>query len=139
MGRIWSAALLSLALAACDSPTMWSDDLVIEIQAAQDTEEAAAVMVASGGVVVRGVYLAPASGYRLAAYYQVTGDEVALFVDGHPPEPGDAPGGISGHAYRLSIPLDRGTYTVRVVHRDEDGGGVRRREVGSAEVTVGRS
>jgi hypothetical protein len=139
MNRTWSALLLSLALAACESPTAWNDDLVIESQAAQTTEDSATVQGATGGAVVQGVYRAPGSGYTLRAYYQFSGAEVTLFVGGYPPADGGSRDVIIGHGYRIALPLSAGTYTVRVVHHDQGIGGPNSRDVASAEVTVARN
>jgi hypothetical protein len=139
MNRTWSAVLLSLALAACGSPTAWNDDVVIESQAAQSVEDAADVQGATGGVAVHGVYRAPGSGYTQRAYYQRSDNDVTLYVGGYPPADGGSHATITGHAYDLSIPLPAGTYTVRVVHHDQGTGDPNSRDVATAEATVTRN
>ncbi len=140
MNRIWSAVLaLPLAVAACDSPTAWDDDVVIEFQVAQTAEDSATVQGAAGGAVVRGVYRAPAFGYTLRAYYQVSGSEVTLNVGGYPPSAGGSAPAVTGMGYRLTIPLQAGTYTVRVVHHDQGPGDANARQVATAQVTATRN
>lgn len=139
MRRTWSAVLLSLALAACESPTAWNDDVVIEFQVAQTTADSAAVEGAAGGAVVRGVYRAPAFGYTLRAYYQVSGNEVTLNVGGYPPTTGGTAPGVTGMGYRITLPLEAGTYTVHVIHHDQGIGEPNPRVVATAEVTATRN
>lgn len=139
MRRTWSAVVLSLTLAACGSPTAWSDDLVIESQAAQTAEDSATVQGAVGGVVVHGVYRAPGSGYTLRAYYVVSDGEVVVNVGGYPPVTGGSHAVITGIGYRLSIPLEAGTYTVRVAYHDQGTADSNSRPAATAEVTATRN
>lgn len=139
MKQPWSAILLSLALAACGSPTSWSEELVIESSPAQATADAATVEGATGGLVVSGVYQAPGTGYTLRAYYNVLGDEVTLNVGGYGLGAGATRGAATGQGYRISIPVSAGTYRVRVTHHDQDGGDANSRQVASAEVVVRRN
>lgn len=135
MKRTWSAILLSLALAACESPTSWSEALVIEPSAAQTDADSATVAGATGGIVVHGVYLASGAGYALRAWYDVAGAGVRLYVSGQLPASGGTRPALTGEGYRITIPMPAGTYTVRVVHREHDG--TNAREVAATEVTVG--
>jgi hypothetical protein len=139
MKRTWSAMLLCLAFAACESPSAWSEELVIESRSAQTTADSATVEGATGGVLVHGVYRAPAANYTLRAYYDLSGDEVTLMLGGYPPASGVTLPAIEGMGYRISIPLDAGTYTVRVVHHDQGTGNPDSRDVAAADVVVGRN
>ena len=140
MRRTWSAVLLlPLAFAACESPTAWNDDVVIEFQVAQTADDFATVQGAVGGVVVHGVYRAPGSGYTLRAYYVVSDGEVAVNVGGYPPVTGGSHAVITGIGYRLSIPLEAGTYTVRVAYHDQGTTDSNSRPAASAEVTATRN
>jgi hypothetical protein len=136
MRRIWSV-LLPLSLMACtENPAALRDELVLEVQQAAADQESAVVEGAQGGVVVSGVYVAPTSGYTLRAAYHAGRDgDVTLFVSGFPPDAGF--GVVSGHAYRVSIPLPAGSHTVRVVHYDQRSEGPSR-NVATGQVTVAR-
>lgn len=134
MKRIWPAVLLSLALAACESPTSWGRELVIEHELTQETADSATVQGAAGGMVVQGVYRAPGTGYALRAWYDFVGAEVTVYVEGRLPADGGTRPALTGTGYRISIPFPPGTYTVRVVHRDD--GAPAPREVATAEVTI---
>ena len=136
MKRIWSAVLLSLALAACESPTSWGKDLVIETRPTQTAADSARVEGAAGGMVVDGVYRAPGTGYTLRAWYDFAGGDVTVHVEGHAPADGGTHPAITGSGYRISIPFAPGTYTVRVVHQDKGGGDPSPRDVATAEVTI---
>jgi hypothetical protein len=136
MKRIWSAVLLSLALAACESPTSWGKDLVIEPRPAQTAADSATVEGASGGMVVHGVYRTPGTGYTLRAWYDFVGDEVTVHVEGNPPADGGVRPASTGSGYRISIPFASGTYTVRVVHQDQGDGNPSPRDVATAEITI---
>lgn len=139
MKRTWSAVLLALALAACESPTAWSDDLVIESQDTEIATDSATVQGAAGGVVVHGVYRAPSPAYTLRAYYQVSGEVVTLNVGGYPPATGGSPAVITGIGYRLAVPLEAGTYTLHVIHHDQGTGNPNPRVVATAAVTPTRN
>jgi uncharacterized protein (DUF2141 family) len=139
MKRTWSAILLCLAVAACESPSAWSEELVIESRSAQTAADSATVEGATGGVVVHGVYRAPAANYTLRAYYDLSGDEVTLNVGGYPPASGITLPAIEGMGYRITIPLDAGTYTVRVMHHDQGTGDPNARNVAATNVVVGRN
>lgn len=135
MKRIGSAVLLSLVLTACESPTSWGKELVLETRDTQATADSATVEGAAGGMVVHGVYGAPGAGYTLRAWYDFAGDEVTVYVDGNPPADGGTRPAITGHGYRISIPFSAGTYTVHVVHRAD--GILAPREVATAAITIG--
>ena len=139
MKRTWSAILLCLAFAACESPSAWSEELVIESRAAQTVADSATVEGATGGVVVHGVYRAPSTGFTLRAYYDLTGNDVTLNVGGYPPVSGGTHPAINGQGYRISIPLPAGTYNVRVMHHDQGTGDPNARNVTLTNVVVGRN
>lgn len=135
MRRPWFV-LLSLVLAACsESPTELLRDVSIQVEDAETATESAAVESVEGGVVVRGVYTAPTSGYTLRASY-FDGDDGHVVVHVHGKSPGSAFHVISGHAYRVTVPLPAGTHTVRVMHDDDREAGIR--EVTVQQVTVAR-
>lgn len=138
MTRTWSAILLTLALGGCGSPTEWSEDLVIESRATESAADSATVEGATGGIVVQGVYRAPSSGYTLRAYYHLSGREVVLNVGGYPPTDVSLPA-FTGKGYRISIPLDAGSYRVRVTHHDQGTGEANSRQVTVADATAGRT
>ncbi len=135
MKRTWLAVLLALALAACESPTSWGKDLVIESEQTQVNADSATVQGAAGGMVVQGVYRAPGTGYTLRAWYDFVGPEVTVYVEARQPADGGTRPAIAGTGYRISIPFPPGTYRVRVMHRDE--GAPAPREVATAAVTIG--
>lgn len=135
MKRIWSAVLFSLALAACESPTSWGKDLVIESEPTQVNADSATVQGAAGGMVVQGVYLAPGAGYTLRAWYDFVGPEVTVYVEARQPADGGTRPALTGTGYRISIPFPPGTYAVRVVHRDD--GAPAPRKVATAAITIG--
>lgn len=132
MKPTWSAVLLGLALAACESPTSWSSGLVMEHEPTQATADSATVRGAAGGMVVQGVYRAPGTGYTLRAWYGFAGTEVTVHVEGRHPADGGAGPAVTGTGYRVGIPFSPGTYTVRVVHQDDGAP----REVATAEVVI---
>lgn len=137
MKRIWPV-LLPLALMACSDNPVWQDGLVLEVQASAADAEGAVVEGARGGVAVRGVYLAPTSGYTLRAFYhEGRGGDVLVTVGGYPPAEG-AFAVVTPLEYRVTVPLAPGTRTVTVRHfgaRDADQG---TREVARRQVTVAR-
>ncbi|HYW11755.1 MAG TPA: hypothetical protein VE871_07345 [Longimicrobium sp.] len=135
MKRIWPAVLLSLALAACESPTSWGKELVIESQPVLAAADSATVQGAAGGMVVHGVYRAPGTGYTLRAWYDFVGDAVTVYVEGRLPADGATREALTGTGYRISIPFSPGSYTVRVMHRDD--GAPAPREVATAAITIG--
>ena len=135
MRRPWFV-LLSLVLAACsESPTGLQRDVAIQVEEAESSTESATVEGAPGAVVVRGVYTAPTSGYTLRASY-FDGDDGHVVVHVHGKAPDAAFHVITGHAYRVTVPLPAGTHTVHVMHDDDREAGVR--EVAVQQVTVAR-
>lgn len=131
MRRTWFV-LLCLALIACSNdPTGPGAPLALQVEDAQTTVESAVVESARGAAVVRGVYVAPNSGYTLRAEYTRDGDGVTLSIQGV--APGASFAVISGHEYRATLPLPAGTHTVRVIHETANG---LRYQVARQQVTV---
>lgn len=137
MRRTWSAALVALALAACENPVEWDGDVVLERRALQTTADSATVVGARQGIEVQGVYRAPGTGYALRAWSEASAGTLTVYVEGTLPSGGTHPA-TTGLGYRVTIGRPAGTYTVRVVHQDQGSGNPNPREVATARVTVGR-
>ncbi|HEX6371164.1 MAG TPA: hypothetical protein VF006_19755 [Longimicrobium sp.] len=137
MRRIWSV-LLPLALAACsENPVGRQADVVLEVQASAIDMEDAVVEAVQGGVAVRGVYVAPTSGYTLRAFVRESaGGDVVVTVGGYPPDA--AFHVVSGLEYRATIPLAPGTRTVSVRHFGGGDPPGSPRDVTRQQVTVSR-
>lgn len=137
MRRIWSV-LLPLALMACsDNPVGRHAELVLEVQQAAVAAEGATVEGRQGGVGVRGVYVAPTSGYTLRAFvHEAAVGDVLVTVSGYPPD-GAFPV-ISGLEYRASVPLAAGTRTVTVRHVGGGSTPESTRDIVTQQVTVSR-
>lgn len=130
--------LLCLALGACSDSTGPTDELALQVEASQTVQEGATVESAPGAAVVRGVYVAPTSGYTLRAELQVgSGGEVTVSIAGVRPDAAFAV--ISALSYRATVALPAGTHTVRVVHEDPSRSDGARRVVTRQRVTVGGS
>lgn len=134
MRRIWSVLVLA-TLAACSDPAGPAHELALQLEEAQSIQETADVEAQPGAVVVRGVYVAPSSGYTLRADYRLTrGGGVIVTISGVAPAAGLAV--ISRLGYRATVPLPAGTHTVRVMHRDPGLASGDRRLVATQQVTV---
>jgi hypothetical protein len=137
MRRIWSV-LLPLALMACsENPVARQAELVLEVQQAAVAEEGATVEGVQGGLSVRGIYVAPTSGYALRAFVRERGNgEVLVTVAGYPPNA--AFHVISGLEYRVSISIAPGRRTVTVRHVGGGSTPESTRDVVTQQVTVSR-
>jgi hypothetical protein len=137
MRRIWSV-LLPLALVACsENPVGRQAEVVLEVQEAEAAVEGAVVEGVQGGVLVRGVYVAPTSGYTLRAFVRESPNgDVAVTVGGYPPA--GAFHVITGLGYRVTVPLSPGTRTVSVRHFAAGNPVENSRDIATQQVTVSR-
>lgn len=137
MRRIGSV-LLPLALIACsENPVGHQAEVVLEVQQAAVAEEGATVEGVHGGVSVRGVYVAPTSGYALRAFvHQAAGGDVLVTVQGYPPNA--AFHVITGLEYRVTIPLTPGRRRVSVRHVGGGSTPESIRDIITQQVTVSR-
>lgn len=137
MRRIWSVLLPLALMARSENPVGRQAELVLEVQQAAVAEGGATVEGVNGGLSVRGVYVAPTSGYALRAFvHEAPGGNVLVTVEGYPPNA--AFHVISGLEYRVSIPLAPGRRSVTVRHVGAGSTPESTRDVVTQQVTVSR-